>query len=227
MEVLIASVIDTIYLFIHYFYLVYNICKNLLSMAMTELYLLTKQHLESNSSTRLSYSPPKSLTYPVSKPIQIQNVSGTTRSTRTSSPKSSPMSLSPMNKHIRYHTGGGVILINERDQILIVFGNNGQKSKWGFPKGKKQTSDKSIFDCAKRELEEETGISLFDLTYEDNGQISKDGLTLYVYKIQTTPSVVIDEAEIKEYRWVLRDELNLMYKKGICNRSVSYFMEKF
>ena len=50
------------------------------------------------------------------------------------------------------YTSAGVILINMNSKVLIVQYPEGH---WGFPKGYKETEDKSLVDTAKRELKEE------------------------------------------------------------------------
>ena len=54
------------------------------------------------------------------------------------------------------YTSAGVILINMNSKVLIVQYPEGH---WGFPKGYKETEDKSLVDTAKRELKEEIDIS--------------------------------------------------------------------
>ena len=53
------------------------------------------------------------------------------------------------------YTSAGVILINMNSKVLIVQYPEGH---WGFPKGYKETEDKSLVDTAKRELKEEIDI---------------------------------------------------------------------
>jgi len=52
----------------------------------------------------------------------------------------------------------GCICISPNNRILLVKGRKGQI--WSFPKGHRETKDKTTLACALRELKEETGISL-------------------------------------------------------------------
>ena len=52
----------------------------------------------------------------------------------------------------------GCICISCNNKILLVKGRKGQI--WSFPKGHRESSDKTTLSCALRELKEETGISL-------------------------------------------------------------------
>lgn len=56
------------------------------------------------------------------------------------------------------HKVYGCICISPNNRILLVKGRLGQV--WSFPKGHRETSDKTTLACALRELKEETGISL-------------------------------------------------------------------
>jgi 8-oxo-dGTP pyrophosphatase MutT (NUDIX family) len=62
----------------------------------------------------------------------------------------------------KYINECGIVLINNTfDKILIIFQN--ESLKWGLPKGHmdpKELNKKAYFDCAKRELLEETGIMI-------------------------------------------------------------------
>ena len=51
----------------------------------------------------------------------------------------------------------GVILVSSRERILLVRGR--KTGKWSFPKGHRELRE-SAYECALRELREETGIRL-------------------------------------------------------------------
>lgn len=53
----------------------------------------------------------------------------------------------------RYVQAAGGIIVNERDEVLMIYRNG----KWDFPKGKVE-QDEPIPEAALREVEEETGV---------------------------------------------------------------------
>lgn len=100
----------------------------------------------------------------------------------------------------------GVVLINKNfDKILIIFQN--ESLKWGLPKGhldEKEKKQKLFFDCAKRELLEETGIMITTHKYKKKGTyILKDKL---FYVIQLSKDIMIrkpiDTKEIGDIKWL-------------------------
>lgn len=50
---------------------------------------------------------------------------------------------------------GMIVFDNKMENILLIFSVN---KKWGFPKGKCEDKDQTLFNAACRELEEETGL---------------------------------------------------------------------
>ena len=83
-----------------------------------------------------------------------------------------------MRKHINEC---GVVLINKTfDNVLIIYQN--ESLKWGLPKGHLETNElekKLYFDCAKRELLEETGIMITTHRYRKLGTfLMRDKLSL-------------------------------------------------
>ena len=90
----------------------------------------------------------------------------------------------------------GAICINNNNEVLLVKGRSIQK--WSFPKGhiKKQESD---LDCVKRELFEETGISLNSpyLSY-----MKLKAASYYIFHINEMPNLNIqDNYEIDAVTW--------------------------
>ena len=65
----------------------------------------------------------------------------------------------------------GIILLNKTiDHFLIIYQN--ESSKWGLPKGHMEPNELNynlFFDCAKRELLEETGIMISTHKYKKMG----------------------------------------------------------
>jgi ADP-ribose pyrophosphatase YjhB (NUDIX family) len=59
---------------------------------------------------------------------------------------------------MRYGISAGVIVLNELDQILLVHHQEKDKFDFWVPPGGRLEGNESIYDCARRELMEETGL---------------------------------------------------------------------
>src|SRR6185437_13071222 len=57
-------------------------------------------------------------------------------------------------KHFHVIQAGGGLVKNKNDEILMIF----RREKWDLPKGKLDNGE-NMEECAKREVEEETGLS--------------------------------------------------------------------
>lgn len=113
----------------------------------------------------------------------------------------------------------GMIIINN-NKMLIIYQNESQK--WGFPKGK-MTSDeinnKLYFNCAKRELHEETGILLNFYKYKKlNSVIIKNKLFFIVTMLSPIKlSYPIDSDEIGKMKWIDIQNVNDFIQDNDCN----------
>ena len=89
--------------------------------------------------------------------------------------------MSQTNERIR----GGVVLLDENNNILLVFENCLPETmrKWGIPKGSKLDTE-SNQDNAFRELMEETGINLSTEKYHVIDFVRARNCNLWVIKIQ-------------------------------------------
>lgn len=82
---------------------------------------------------------------------------------------------------------GVIIFNNDKSKILSVLNAyNPKKSKWGLPKGHLE-NDESRYQCASRELKEETGLDI-DIKYDDPN-IKINNSVYYIYSI--------DESKLK------------------------------
>lgn len=118
-----------------------------------------------------------------------------------------------MQKRLQIDAAGAVLFKKESDgahKVALIF----RKSKWDLPKGKRE-EDEEIRTCAKRELEEELGISDVTIheellqTYHEYTQFDQDwGKTTYWY-VATAPEQVFNpqaEEDISQVEWILLDE---------------------
>ena len=107
---------------------------------------------------------------------------------------------------------GGIIKSLSSGKYLLVKGFTG---KWSFPKGHRE-KDETPYDCAKREIYEETGLTIDDI---QNKKI------YYYFDIafdNECPTNPIDTNEVKDIGWFLPEETSLLDK----NKDVNVFFSK-
>lgn len=124
----------------------------------------------------------------------------------------------------------GIILLDKHDDPYVLFVEQVESQKWGLPKGHMETDkDKNKrFDCAKRELSEETGINLNDVQYRSCynklGSIIINNKLFYIIQIDMDYrkiKVNVDLNEIKGSRWVKVSEIiRGFYNHESCNRTL-------
>jgi 8-oxo-dGTP pyrophosphatase MutT (NUDIX family) len=120
------------------------------------------------------------------------------------------------------HTDGEYLLM-QRD-IHKHFGG-----MWEATAGGSALKGETPFDCAKRELFEETGISS-DKLKEVGRVVSDENKSVYVEFFCETDcdksSVVLQEGETSDYKWVSRDELVNMKKSQLVTQRMQRFIEE-
>ena len=112
---------------------------------------------------------------------------------------------------------GGIIKSSSTGKYLLVKGHTG---KWSFPKGHREKGE-TPYDCAKREIYEETGLTI------DNIQDKKAiFVSIYYYfdieLDEEWPTNPIDTKEVKDIRWFSPEETNVIDK----NKDVNIFFIK-
>ncbi|MEO8823945.1 MAG: NUDIX domain-containing protein [Ginsengibacter sp.] len=115
-------------------------------------------------------------------------------------------------KHFELIKAGGGLVKNKRSEILMIF----RRGKWDLPKGKLDEGE-SIVECAKREVEEETGlhhlkvISPLVLTYHTYNLFGKHILKethWYLMEADENEKLIPQtEEEISEIVWVKKEDL--------------------
>lgn len=121
----------------------------------------------------------------------------------------------------------GIVLKNKSNQILIVQGR--LCPKWGFPKGGKELREKA-FDCAHRELLEETMVKILPQDILLFCFIV-DSIIHYVYHTDRTPEEcnarVGDLREIRALQWINeKDLINLTPVNRGINAYISRYLLK-
>jgi 8-oxo-dGTP pyrophosphatase MutT (NUDIX family) len=108
---------------------------------------------------------------------------------------------------------GFIILdINNQSTVLV----ESSKGNLSYPKGKIEKTDKSDFDCAVRELQEETGITkdMVNIVPEILfSEYKKDGVGKIHYYVATLKDIKIekfkyDPEELKSVNWYHFDTIN-------------------
>ena len=120
---------------------------------------------------------------------------------------------------------GSYILCIHNEQVLLI--KNSYKRYWTFPCGG-IAADETPIQAAQREAKEEVGIVLKEenlllrakFVYE--GEDQKDHIHLFEYRFETKPTVVIDQREVEDFRWVSKNDL---HKYTIFGPIVSYIHE--
>lgn len=106
------------------------------------------------------------------------------------------------------YTGAGLVLLSS-DLTTILLVHDARSSKWGFPKGHRESYDKSDLDTATRECNEETGLLPEDYTIRSEAFKINKGSQSYLFRYATLnddrrkSAVVAGPAyEIASVQWV-------------------------
>ena len=115
-------------------------------------------------------------------------------------------------KHFYLIKAGGGVVKNENKEILLMY----RRGKWDLPKGKLDDGE-TLEECAKREVEEETGLQKLEIikpltiTYHTYVQFGKHNLKeTHWYAMQTKGNEKLipqTEEDITELAWVKKEDL--------------------
>jgi 8-oxo-dGTP pyrophosphatase MutT (NUDIX family) len=115
-------------------------------------------------------------------------------------------------KHFHVIKAAGGVVKNENEEILLMF----RRGKWDLPKGKLDDGE-TLEECAKREVEEETGLKKLEIikaitiTYHTYVQFGKHNLKeTHWYAMQTKGNEKLipqTEEDITELAWVKKEDL--------------------
>ncbi len=115
-------------------------------------------------------------------------------------------------KHFQLIFAAGGLVKNKNEEILMIF----RRGKWDLPKGKLDEGE-TLENCAKREVEEETGLQNLEMikplkiTYHTYVQFGKHNLKeTHWYLMKATGDeqfVPQTEEEISEIIWAKKEDL--------------------
>jgi len=118
----------------------------------------------------------------------------------------------------------GVVLVNKTiSKVLIVLQK--QSMKWGLPKGHMNTDEMhhhQYFECAKRELYEETGVWLSAIKNKTLGTLVLNDKFFYIVQIfqdsvWTNP---VDKNEILQATWLQLTDIHKFIQNNDCNSTL-------
>ena len=107
---------------------------------------------------------------------------------------------------------------------MIIFQNESQK--WGLPKGHIDPKEGcNYFECAKRELEEETGIMMNLVKYRRVGTCVIRNKIFYIVQLlkEVRHMRPIDHAEIGGVRWLKLQRISAFVGAEQCNVTLREF----
>jgi len=122
-------------------------------------------------------------------------------------------------KHFHLIKAGGGLVKNENGEILMMF----RRGKWDLPKGKLDEGE-TIKECAKREVEEETGLKNLEIikpiavtyhTYDQFGKYNLKESHWYEMKASGNEKLIPQtEEDITEILWVKKEDLETYYSNS-------------
>lgn len=104
---------------------------------------------------------------------------------------------------------GGIIINKNFDSVIIVLNRDSKmkgEDKWGLPKGHIKEGEE-LFQCAEREIEEETGLKI--KINDKNPRIKINDTYYYIIVMNEDISLVPkDKREIAEVKWEKIENMN-------------------
>lgn len=119
---------------------------------------------------------------------------------------------------------GAIVFDRVGESVLIIFQRESQK--WGLPKGHVNPNEGSnYFECAKRELEEETGIMMNLIKYRRVGTCVIRNKLFYIVQLMKDIHHLrpIDHSEIGGIQWLNVQRIADFVTKQSCNVTLREF----
>ncbi len=129
------------------------------------------------------------------------------------------------NNEFGHITVGAFVYCESEDKFLVLFHKD--LKMYLYPGGHVDKKDSSLFDAAKRELKEETGLENLNSLKMDVPEVPFDIDThsipfndrihmpkhfhfdfRYLFFIDESCDIVLDEEECKDYKWITSNELS-------------------
>ena len=115
---------------------------------------------------------------------------------------------------MKYEKSCGAIIIKEGKVLLL----QEIEGHWSFPKGHIKKNETEI-ETAIREVKEESNLDIiideskrYITTYSPKPNVIKDVVFFLAQLKDDGEEIVIQTSEIKDYKWVLLDEVETMFK---------------
>jgi len=119
---------------------------------------------------------------------------------------------------------GAIVFDRLGESVLIIFQKESQK--WGLPKGHIDPKEGgNYFECAKRELEEETGIMMNLIKYRRVGTCVIRNKIFYIVQLMKDVHRLrpMDHNEIGEIKWLNVEQIRSFVKAQQCNVTLREF----
>ena len=119
---------------------------------------------------------------------------------------------------------GAIVFDRLGKSVLIIFQNESQK--WGLPKGHIDPREGgNYFECAKRELEEETGIMMNLIKYRRVGTCVIRNKIFYIVQLMKDVHRLrpMDHNEIGEIKWLNVEQIRSFVNAQQCNVTLREF----
>lgn len=125
----------------------------------------------------------------------------------------------------RINRAGGIIINSNLDSVLMILNRDSYKdgtNKWGFPKGHLDNNE-HLNICAKREIQEETGLILPIQLFNDNYIKIHNTIYYIIYlKHQVSHFNPPDKGEVYTVKWMNFKDV----QKSNVNRDIKRFINK-
>lgn len=129
-----------------------------------------------------------------------------------------------------YHLVADVIVRHKDGEYLLMQRDPGKHygGMWEATAGGSAIKGENAYECAVRELREETGIDSRDLV--EVGREAGGNQTLYVEFLCVTDcdksSITLQEGETSDYKWVGRDELLGMKASELVTKRMQRYLDE-
>ncbi|MBQ7670766.1 MAG: NUDIX domain-containing protein [Clostridia bacterium] len=129
-----------------------------------------------------------------------------------------------------YHLVADVIVRHTDGEYLLMQRDPGKHygGMWEATAGGSAIKGETAYECAVRELREETGIASRELV--EVGRVEDGKQTLYVEFLCVTDfdkgGVILQEGETSDYKWVGREELLAMNASELVTKRMQSFIDE-